>query len=123
MKNGGFTLTEVMVGVIVFGVVTVAGFYLFVSGSSFIERARRKNTALEVASSRMELIKGATDYALITGTGETKTVNVGTGIDYNYKISVTEVDDGHKEIEVEVDWELSDGNKQDLRLNTIIHRW
>ena len=118
MRKDGFTLVEIMVGIAVFGAVIVGGFRVFAYGTGFIERASRRDIAVQIAGARMELLKD-TDYSNIVSSTGTWTVG---GVDYDFELVEAEQtvnNETFKEIDLTVNWEWNNG-VEDLSLSTKI---
>ena len=113
MRSRGFTLTEVLIGVVILGVVFLVGGQYFVYGAEFIEKAARKDRALQIAAGELEIMKGA-PFSEITDFTRQDTI---AGWTYSVEASVTDVTgaETYKIARVQVSWD----ENQELELTTI----
>ncbi len=117
MKDPGLTLSEVIIGLVIFSTVVVSGLYFFVTGADFIERASRKETGLNIATARIERLRGD-DYEDVETSGPFNLNVNGT----EYQVSVTVAEDTSENLkEVNVTVSFDDGGREVTLDSIIIH--
>jgi len=117
MKNkNGFTLTEVIMGIVLFLIFCVGIFYFFFYGQKEIDFTTHSYQAEEIATQKLEEIK-TSPYRDIKNSYDTITID---GIRYRRRVNVRERDDMKmKEVKVVVRW-TEGGKNHKIELKTIV---
>jgi type II secretory pathway pseudopilin PulG len=122
-RIGGFTLIEVMMGVMIIMIAIVGTFAYFTYGRTALDLAGHKRIAAEIASARLEEMRGVA-YAKLLTKAETDTVVSMGEVDGKRSTIITDVDednDGkvdYRVVTARVTW-LKNGRTQTVELVTI----
>ncbi len=93
-KQGGFTLVELTVTIVIISIVVVSFFGLFVSLVNSTVIARRRDAALVLATNQMENLKSQSYDSLVVQSPTTVVQRV-NGVNYNVKTIIRYVDDAY----------------------------
>ena len=96
----GLTLIECLISILLLAVILIGGMSLFNNADEMISRATHKRIALEIANSKMDLLKSQ-DYSSITSA--TDSITVGSLV-ATRTTTVTPVGGQYKNVKVRVDW-------------------
>lgn len=113
VHDGGLTLIEVMVAILVLAAVVIGAAAFFSTGRGVVEQAAQRRTAAQVAKERNELARAGGYDALSSGSDDVTL----DGVTYTWTLTVTAVradpaDSGstYKQMSMVVDWPMSRGN-------------
>jgi prepilin-type N-terminal cleavage/methylation domain-containing protein len=90
----GFTLVELTVTIVIIGIVVVSFFGLFVSLVHSTIIAKRRDTALTLATNQMEYLKSQPYDSLIVQS-PTSTIKTLNGVNYTVKTTIKYIDDAY----------------------------
>ncbi|MGM0441223.1 MAG: type IV pilus modification PilV family protein [Elusimicrobiota bacterium] len=108
--NRGITYIEIMLAVAIISIISTAFAQLFIKNNIALNETNLRTLASSWAADKMEEVKSYYYTDLSTGTWSSETEVLGKNKKFTRSVKVIEIENGLKEIEVEVTWETSEGS-------------